>query len=46
MAWVNLAGIHEEIEKAKTELDWVSKLLGEKRSLWDKMLGRNKGVGA
>ena len=42
---VNLASLDLDIEVAKAELERLSKQLGEKRSLLDKLLGRNKEGG-
>jgi hypothetical protein len=43
-AWVDYVTLQFNIQNAKAELDQLSKQLGEKRSLLDKVLGRNKGV--
>jgi chromosome segregation ATPase len=42
--WVELAELEQVIEASKKELDSLARQLGEKRTLLDKMLGRNKGV--
>jgi DNA repair exonuclease SbcCD ATPase subunit len=42
--WVELAELEQGIEASRKELDSLARQLGEKRSLLDKMLGRNKGV--
>ena len=44
-SWVELAGLEMAIEMRKTELEQLSKQLGEKRSLLDKLLGRKKEGG-
>lgn len=41
--WVELATIEAAIESGKQELDTLSKQLGEKRSLLDKLLRRREG---
>jgi DNA repair ATPase RecN len=43
-AWVDYVTLALNIQNAKAELDELSRQLGEKRSLLDKLLGRNKGV--
>ncbi|MFC2008108.1 hypothetical protein ACFLT0_00240, partial [Chloroflexota bacterium] len=40
--WVELAELQQSVREARKELDQVSKQLGEKRSLLDRILGRNK----
>lgn len=42
--WVDWAEVEEAIETAKKELDQILRQLGEKRSLLDKLLLRNKGM--
>ncbi len=42
--WVSFAEVEEAIENGEKELDQVLRQLGEKRSLLDKLLMRNKGV--
>ena len=41
--WVELADLQVAIYNSKVELDQISRQLGEKRSLLDKLLGRNRG---
>jgi DNA repair exonuclease SbcCD ATPase subunit len=41
--WVELAEMEQGIEASRKELDSLARQLGEKRSLLDRMLGRNKG---
>jgi DNA repair exonuclease SbcCD ATPase subunit len=43
LGWLDLASLNEAIENSRKELDSLSKQLGEKRSLLDKILQRNKG---
>lgn len=42
--WVSYAQVEKSIETGKKELDQIQRQLGEKRSLLDKLLMRNKGV--
>lgn len=42
LGWLELASLTEETDTARKELDSLSRQLGEKRSLLDRMLGRNK----
>ena len=44
LGWLELASLREEIETTKKELAELNRQLGEKRSILDRILGRNKGV--
>jgi DNA repair exonuclease SbcCD ATPase subunit len=43
-AWVQFVDLQYSIQKARAELEELSQQLGEKRTLIDKLLGRNKGI--
>ncbi|MFC2122206.1 hypothetical protein ACFLRP_00800 [Bacteroidota bacterium] len=45
MGWVELATLEQSIKEARKELKELSKQLGEKRFLLDRLLNRNRGVG-
>jgi len=44
MGWVELATLEQSIKEARKELKELSKQLGEKRSLLDRLLNRGQGV--